>query len=144
MIVGIRVESPIVEGFRDPQVATLWMAAGQMITAEVFCNAAYGYDVRGEVVGTGGSASLEPRPAVVRRIARQSGSSLGSDLVAPLIESYRLELAAWADASLAGSVVGANAWDGYVANLVAASGVVALESGRREVVDVPARPDLYA
>lgn len=143
-IVGIRVESPIVEGFRDPQVATLWMAAGQMVTAEVFCNAAYGYDVRVEVVGTGGSASLEPRTAVVRRVAGQSGSSIGSDFVAHFIESYRLELAAWADASLAGSVVGASAWDGYIANLVAASGVAALQSGAREAVTVPKRPELYA
>lgn len=143
-IVGIRVESPIVEGFRDPQVATLWMAGGQMVTAEVFCNAAYGYDVRVEVVGTGGSASLEPRTAVVRRIAGQGGSSIGSDFVAHFIESYRLELGAWADASVAGTVVGASAWDGYVANLVAASGVAALESGAREAVTVPERPELYA
>ena len=143
-IVGIRVESPIAEGFRDPQVATLWMAAGQMVTAEVFCNAAYGYDVRVEVVGTGGSASLEPRTAVVRRVAGQGGSSIGTDFVAHFIESYRLELAAWASAALAGQVVGASAWDGYVANLVAASGVAALSSGTREAVTVPERPDLYS
>ena len=143
-IVGIRVESPIVDGFRDPQVATLWTSGGQMITAEVFVNAGYGYDVRVEVVGTGGSASLEPRTPVVRRIAGTGGSTIGSDFVAHFIESYRLELAAWAEASLAGSVVGASAWDGYVANLVAASGVRALGSGVREAVDVPERPGLYA
>jgi len=143
-IVGIRVESPIVDGFRDPQVATLWTSGGQMITAEVFVNAGYGYDVRVEVVGTGGSASLEPRTPVVRRIAGTGGSTIGSDFVAHFIESYRLELAAWAEASLAGSVVGASAWDGYVANLVAASGVRALGSGGREAVDVPERPGLYA
>jgi myo-inositol 2-dehydrogenase/D-chiro-inositol 1-dehydrogenase len=143
-IVGIRVESPIVDGFRDPQVATLWTSGGQMITAEVFVNAGYGYDVRVEVVGTGGSASLEPRTPVVRRIAGSGGSTIGSDFVAHFIESYRLELAAWAAASAAGSVVGASAWDGYVANLVAASGVRALGSGVRETVDVPERPGLYA
>ncbi|KQV75997.1 hypothetical protein ASC61_13835 [Aeromicrobium sp. Root344] len=142
-IVGIRVESPIVDGFRDPQVATLWTSGGQMITAEVFVNAGYGYDVRVEVVGMGGSASLEPRTPVVRRIAGTGGSTIGSDFVAHFIESYRLELAAWAEASLAGSVVGASAWDGYVANLVAASGVRALGSGVREAVDVPDRPGLY-
>jgi len=142
-IVGIRVESPIVDGFRDPQVATLWTSGGQMITAEVFVNAGYGYDVRVEVVGTGGSASLEPRTPVVRRIAGTGGSTIGSDFVAHFIESYRLELAAWAEASLAGTVVGASAWDGYVANLVAASGVRALGSGAREAVDVPDRPGLY-
>ena len=143
-IVGIRVESPVVDGFRDPQVATLWTSGGQMITAEVFVNAGYGYDVRVEVVGTGGSASLEPLTPVVRRIAGSGGSTIGSDFVAHFIESYRLELAAWAQASSAGTVVGASAWDGYVANLVAASGVRALASGVREAVDVPERPGLYA
>lgn len=142
-VVGIRVESPVVEGFRDPQVATLWMQDGQMITAEVYCNAAYGYDVRVEVVGTGGSAMLEPRTPVVRRIAGQGGSSIGSDFVEHFIESYRLELAAWAEASLRGEVLGASAWDGYAANVVAAAGVSSLQSGERRPVEVPAAPDLY-
>jgi myo-inositol 2-dehydrogenase/D-chiro-inositol 1-dehydrogenase len=143
-IVGIRVESPITDGFRDPQIATMWTNQGQMITAEVFVNAGYGYDVRVEVVGTGGSASLEPRTPVVRRIAGTGGSSIGSDFVAHFIESYRLELAAWAGASLRGEVVGASGWDGYVANIVAESGVRALGSGAREAVEVPDRPGLYA
>ncbi|MGQ2912867.1 Gfo/Idh/MocA family oxidoreductase [Aeromicrobium sp.] len=143
-IAAIRVESPIAEGFKDPQVATIWMAAGQMITAEVYCNAAYGYDVRVEVVGDGGSAMLEPRPPVVRRLAGQSSTTIGSDFVEHFIESYRLELSAWVDASLRGEVVGASAWDGFAANLVAASGVAALDSGAREPVVVPERPALYA
>jgi myo-inositol 2-dehydrogenase/D-chiro-inositol 1-dehydrogenase len=143
-IVGIRVESPIVEGFKDPQVATLWTDGGQMITAEVFCNAQYGYDVRVEVVGTGGSAMLEPRTPVVRRLAGQSGSAIGSDFVEHFIESYRLELAAWAEAAVRGEAVGASAWDGFAANLVAAAGVDALASGERRSVDVPTRPTLYA
>jgi myo-inositol 2-dehydrogenase/D-chiro-inositol 1-dehydrogenase len=41
-IVGIRVESPITDGFRDQQIATMWTSKGQMITAEVFDNAGYG------------------------------------------------------------------------------------------------------
>ncbi len=143
-IVGVRVESPIVDGFRDPQIATLWTDGGQMITAEVFVNAGYGYDVRVEVVGTGGSASLEPRTPVVRRVSGQVGSSVGSDFVAHFIESYRIELAAWIDAAARGEVVGASAWDGYVANLVAAAGVQALGSGVREAIAVPTRPGLYA
>ena len=142
-IAAIRVESPIAEGFKDPQVATIWMAAGQMVTAEVYCNAAYGYDVRVEVVGDAGSATLEPRTPVVRRVAGRSGTAIGSDFVEHFIESYRRELSGWVDASLRGEVVGASAWDGYAANLVAAAGVDALGSGQRTPVDVPARPDLY-
>lgn len=143
-IVAIRVESPVVDGFRDPQVATLWTDGGQMATAEVFVNAAYGYDVRVEVVGTGGSASLEPRHPVLRRVSGQGGSAIGSDFVEHFAESYRIELAAWADASLRGEVVGASAWDGYLANVVAAAGVDALRSGEKRDVEVPERPALYA
>ncbi|GAA1737590.1 Gfo/Idh/MocA family oxidoreductase [Aeromicrobium alkaliterrae] len=143
-IVAIRVESPVVDGFRDPQVATLWTDQGQMLTAEVFVNAAYGYDVRVEVVGTGGSAMLEPRTPVVRRTAGQSRSSIGSDFVEHFLESYRIELAQWTEASLAGRVVGATAWDGFMANLVAGHGVDALRSGERRTIDVPQRPALYA
>ncbi|MGJ9413080.1 Gfo/Idh/MocA family oxidoreductase [Aeromicrobium sp. CF4.19] len=143
-IVAIRVESPITDGFRDPQVATLWTDGGQMITVEVFVNAGYGYDVRVEVVGSSGSATLEPRTPVVRRVSGQSGSAIGSDFVGHFIESYRLELAEWAAAAARGEVVGASTWDGYVANLVAGAGVRALRSGDKQPVEVPERPGLYA
>lgn len=143
-IVAIRVESPVTEGFRDPQVATLWTSSGQMITAEVFVNAAYGYDVRVEAVGTGGSATLEPSTSVLRRLAGSGGRRIGSDFVEHFIESYRLELSAWADASLSGEVIGASAWDGYAANVVAGAGIDALTSGERRLVDLPQRPGLYA
>ncbi|RYI98764.1 MAG: inositol 2-dehydrogenase, partial [Actinomycetales bacterium] len=142
-VTAIRVESPIVEGFRDPQLATIWMKNGQMITAEVYVNAGYGYDVRVEVVGSGGSASLEPRTPVVARVSGASSSAVGSDFVAHFIESYRLELSAWADASLRGEVVGASAFDGFAANVVAEAGVEALRSGERQPVEIPAAPGLY-
>ncbi len=143
-IVAIRVESPILEGFKDPQIATLWMRDGQMITAEVFCNAQYGYDVRVEVVGTSGSASLEPRTPVLRRLPSSGAREIGSDFVGHFIESYRIELTTWVDAALRGEVVGASAWDGFAANLVAGAGVLSLNGGTRETIDVPARPELYA
>lgn len=144
-IVAVRIESPIADGFRDPQLATLWMRGGPMITVEVYVNAAYGYDVRVEAVGSGGSASLEPRTPLVERIGGAQGSAIGSDFVAHFIDSYRIELGAWAHAALAGGpAVGASAWDGYVANLVAEAGVAALRSGERRTVDVPDRPGLYA
>ncbi|WP_375002360.1 Gfo/Idh/MocA family oxidoreductase [Aeromicrobium sp. CTD01-1L150] len=142
-VVGIRVESPIVDGFRDPQVATLWMRGGAMATVEVFVNAGYGYDVRVEAVGTAGSVTLEPRTPVTARAAGAASTVLGTDFVAHFAESYRLELSAWTEATRAGDAVGASAWDGYVANLVAEAGVRALDSGARETVAVPDRPPLY-
>ncbi|WP_456696422.1 Gfo/Idh/MocA family protein [Aeromicrobium sp. P5_D10] len=143
-IVGIRVESPIVEGFRDPQLATIWTRGGIMVTAEVFVNAGYGYDVRCEVVGSRGTSSLVPTPSVSTRIAGVDGVPVRDDFVAHFADAYRIELSAWADSALTHGVSGPSAWDGYVANVAAEAGVASLASGRRESVDPGERPALYA
>lgn len=142
-LVGIRVESPVTHGFRDPQLATLWTRGGVLVTAEVFVNATYGYDVRCEVVGTGGTAALTPSAAVRTRLAGVEGTALGHDFVAHFAEAYRIELAAWARAASAGTIGGPSAWDGYVANVAAEAGVVSLSTGVRETIDPGDRPGLY-
>ncbi|MEP7089315.1 MAG: Gfo/Idh/MocA family oxidoreductase [Nocardioidaceae bacterium] len=142
-IVGIRVESPVVDGFRDPQLATLWTRAGVMVSAEVFVNAGYGYDVRCEVVGTTGTASLSPTPAVSTRKAGVNGVPVRDDFVAYFVDAYRRELAAWTEAARRGTMDGASAWDGYLAGVVAAAGVASLSSGARESVDPGPTPALY-
>jgi len=141
---AIRVESPVTEGFRDPQLATLWTAGGVMVTAEVFVNASYGYEVRCEVVGTKGTASLVPTAQVSTRVAGVNGLPVSSDFVAAFADGYRLELAAWAAAAARGTIDGPTAWDGYVANVVAEAGVASLGTGRRESFDPGERPALYA
>jgi myo-inositol 2-dehydrogenase/D-chiro-inositol 1-dehydrogenase len=141
---SIRVESPVTEGFRDPQLATLWTAGGVMVTAEVFVNASYGYEVRCEVVGTKGTASLVPTAQVSTRVAGVNGLPVSSDFVAAFADGYRLELAAWAAAAARGTVDGPSAWDGYVANVVAEAGVASLGTGRRESIDAGERPSMYA
>ena len=143
-VAGIRVESPVVDGFRDPQLATVWTRGGVMVTAEVFVNAGYGYDVRCEVVGTRGTASLVPTAAVSTRVAGVNGLAVRDDFVAHFAEAYRRELVAWADAARQGTATGPSAWDGYVATLVAQAGVASLASGAREAVDAGPEPSLYA
>ncbi|WP_243845176.1 Gfo/Idh/MocA family protein [Mumia sp. ZJ1417] len=143
-IVGIRVESPVRDGLPDPQLATLEMAGGALATVEVFVNAGYGYDVRCEVVGTTGTASLVPTPAVSTRIAGVEGVEVARDFVVHFADAYRHELAAWARAACAGGVDGPTAWDGYLANVVAEAGVAALLGGSRQAVVSATRPDLYA
>ena len=142
-LTGVRVESPVVEGFRDPQLATLWFADGTMASVEVFVNAGYGYDVRCEVVGTGGTASLAPRTAVATRIAGAESRAVRDDFVAHFADAYRAELDAWVRSCLDGVPDGPSAWDGYVALVAAGAGVASLASGRREPVSPSARPRLY-
>lgn len=143
-IAGIRVESPVAEGFRDPQLATIWMRGGAMVTAEVFVNAGYGYDVRCEVVGSRGTAALAPASPVSIRVGGVEGVPVHDDFIAHFTDAYRRELDAWARSALAGTAVGPSAWDGYLANLAAEAGVASLASGQREDVDPGAPPSMYA
>jgi myo-inositol 2-dehydrogenase / D-chiro-inositol 1-dehydrogenase len=142
-LVGIRIESPVTDGFRDPQLATLWFADGTMATVEVFVNAGYGYDVRCEVVGTGGTASLSPAASVTTRVAGAEHHPIRDDFVAHFADAYRRELAAWVHSCLDGVPGGPSAWDGYVALVAAAAGVASLASGGREPVDPGPRPAFY-
>lgn len=143
-LAGIRVESPVTSGFRDPQLATLWFRDGVMATVEVFVNAAYGYDVRCEVVGTKATSALVPTPPVRTRAAGVEGTPVRDDFVAHFAEAYRRELSAWVSAAARGAVDGPSAWDGYAANVAAAAGVASLASGLRESVEPGPRPTLYA
>lgn len=143
-LVAVRVESPVAEGFRDPQVATLWTRGGVMVTVEVFVNAGYGYDVTCEVVGTEGTASLAPSSPVTVQHAGTRGRHVDDDFVAAFAEGYRRELAAWAAAASRGTIEGPSAWDGYVAAVAAEAGVASLLGGTREPVDPGERPGVYA
>jgi myo-inositol 2-dehydrogenase / D-chiro-inositol 1-dehydrogenase len=142
-IVAVRVESPLDGPFRDPQLATLRFASGALGTVEVFVNARYGYDVQTEIVGTAGTASLEPRSTVTTRRAGVAGTVVRDDFVAHFADGYRLELAAWAVAAQDRTVDGPDAWDGYLANLAADAGVRSLRSGEWEGVVPVERPALY-
>ena len=142
-VASIAVASPIRDGFRDPQLATIVMRGGTLVSAEVFVNAQYGYDVRCEVVGTSGTASLVPPANVTTRIAGAEGVPVGSDFVLRFESAYRNELRVWTRDALDGVVTGPSAWDGHVANLVAQAGVRALQSGNVEKVLQEPAPEFY-
>lgn len=131
-------------GLADPQLATLEMESGVLVSVDVFVNAGYGYDVRCEVVGAHGSVSLVPPAQVSTRTAGLEGAMIPGDFVVRFAEAYRLELGDWVLATRAGRVDGPTAWDGYVAGLVAAAGVQALRTDQRVQVVLPERPALYA
>jgi myo-inositol 2-dehydrogenase / D-chiro-inositol 1-dehydrogenase len=143
-LVAVRIESPVTEGFRDPQLATLWTRGGVMATVEVFVNAGYGYEVACEVVGTEATASLTPSSPVTLRRAGSRGRYITDDLVTAFADGYRLELAAWAAAAARGTIEGPSAWNGYVAAVAAEAGIASLRGGLRESIDAGPRPELYA
>src|SRR5215207_243085 len=106
-------------GVGDPLFVVLRTASGALVDVEVFVNARYGYDVRCEVVGERGTASLvPPAPVAVRRDGAER-LAIPADWRSRFAAAYRHELQTWVDGVLAGEVRGPTAWDGYVATAVA-------------------------
>jgi myo-inositol 2-dehydrogenase/D-chiro-inositol 1-dehydrogenase len=133
-------------GTQDPQVLVLESAAGALVDIEVFVNARYGYDVRCELVGEEGTVSLDAPPATQLRRSGSAGRALPGDWRPRFAEAYRRELQDWIDGLRRRPTAGgaANAWDGYAATAIAQVCVTALETGTRQEVKLPARPELYA
>ena len=124
-----RATSRAVNGMHDPQLLILRTEGGVVADVEVFVNAAYGYDIRCELVGETGTLTLEPAvaPGFLERFA----------------DAYRHELIDWVDAVADGGPRGPTAWDGYAASAVADACLESLASGRPVDVRLAERPALY-
>ena len=123
-----RRTSRAAEHLQDPLILQLEMANGALVHVEAAVNIAYGYDIRGEIVGETGTVELaESSRVIVKRFLR----------------AYDVELQEWLDAVTAGRSTGPSAWDGYAATVVCDAGVEALNSGRRAEVSLREQPDLY-
>ncbi len=128
---------------QDPQFAVFTTKSGVLVTAEFFANCQYGYDVRCELVGSEGTASL-----VNPVMAAQVTSGIDGVPVPPswrvrFGDAYAAELQAWISGLERGEIVGPSAWDGYAATRVTEFGVAAVSSGERHEIDYIAKPDLY-
>jgi myo-inositol 2-dehydrogenase / D-chiro-inositol 1-dehydrogenase len=117
-------------GLRDPQLAILETEGGVLVDVEVFANAGYGYDIRCELVGEVGTASLPVAvaPTFLERFA----------------DAYRLELQHWVEAVAGDGPTGPSAWDGYAASAVADACLASLAEGRPVEVRLAERHALYA
>lgn len=120
------------EGLPDPLLLLLETSSGVLVDVEVSASVGYGYDIRCEVVGESGAASLGTEGGPVPRDWRERFAA-----------AYDVELQAWIDAVTAGTCTGPSAWDGYVATTVAVAALRALDSGERERVALRGRPSLY-
>ena len=115
-----------------------------MVDVEVSVNIAYGYDIRGEVVGETGTAGLaEGNPVVVKREGTLSGR-VPEDWRERFLRAFDLEFAAWLAAAAKGTAAGPSAWDGYAATTVCDAALEALRTGERTGLALRDRPDFYA
>ncbi|MBX2823774.1 MAG: Gfo/Idh/MocA family oxidoreductase [Gammaproteobacteria bacterium] len=128
-----------------PVVMTLQMTTGQLATIEINNNAVYGYDVKAELVGSKGSASLATENSLRLDSALQSSTPFPADWRPRFAEAYRLQDKAWIDSINSGipDPRSATAWDGYCASVIAEAGCRALRSGQNEKIEMMTRPELY-
>ena len=116
---------------------------GQLVNIEINNNAAYGYDVRGELVGEKGTVALGSPAGSEISLNGLQAVRYPEDWRPRFAEAYRLQLQAWIKSIETGRPAGASAWDGYAAALVAEAGVAALARGAAVAVAAVNKPEFY-
>lgn len=129
----------------DPQIVMLETAGGVVITAEIFVNCKFGYDIQCEVVGEEGLLRLPDVSAPAFRKGGVAGSALLMDWKDRFIDAYDVEIQDFIDnVRRSGVPQGPTAWDGYVAQVTADACVRSQQSGEREAVELGVKPELYS
>ncbi len=139
-----RRSSQIDAALQDPLILLLEMASGALVDDELFVNARYGYDVRGEVVCETGTVALADVSEVTVRTQNRYGGRVPVDWRDRFVRAYDTELQDWLNAVAAGTSTGPSAWDGYAAAAVTDAALDALRTGQRTAVSMAERPEFYA
>ena len=129
---------------QDPLIVLLEMASGVLVDVEVFVNATYGYDIRGEIVGENGTVALaEAAGEVTVKAGGGRSSRVPVDWRDRFAGTFDAELQDWLKAVAAGTSTGPGSWDGYAAAVVTDSCLEALRTDQRTEVSLAERPDFY-
>ena len=128
----------------DPLLLVFETSSGALIDVETNVNIRYGYDIRGEVVGENGTASLGDSSPVSVRVNNSVTGRVPEDWRERFIAAYDVEFQEWIDGVREGGTHGPSSWDGYAAAAVSDAAVEALHSGNRITVDLGEKPALYA
>jgi myo-inositol 2-dehydrogenase/D-chiro-inositol 1-dehydrogenase len=128
-------------GLQDPQIAIFRTVSGRHVDVELFVTTGVAYEVRTEVVGELGSATIGLDVGLVRKSAPGTwGGRITPSFRERFGTAYDIEIQRWVDAVRSGvNVDGPTAWDGYAAAAVCEAGVRSLESGERVDVDLAER-----
>lgn len=134
----------------DQRVAPVFMVIetvdGQLVNIEINNNAAYGYDVRAELVGE--QASIAMNHVAYTRLDQSLGvhAAYDADWRGRYFDAYRRQNRAFLRFVETGVFpeIASSCWDGYAAAVVAEAGVRALSSGQKVPVNMMSRPEFYA
>ncbi|GAA3333702.1 hypothetical protein GCM10020331_098780 [Ectobacillus funiculus] len=118
---------------QDPQLITLETNSGIIITAEVFVNCKYGYDIQCEVIGEEGVAYLPEFSGIATRKEAKFGTSILMDWKQRFIAAYDKELQDFMDSiKNTGEPNGPTSWDGYIAAVTADACVKSQQTGEKK------------
>lgn len=129
-----------------PVVMVLETADGQIVNIEVNNNAAYGYDVRAELVGENGSVAMNNVAYTRTDMKLASSTRYDADWRSRYHEAYVRQNRAFIGFVESGVFpeIGSDCWDGYCAAQMAETGARALAEGRKLNVEMIAKPEFYA
>jgi myo-inositol 2-dehydrogenase / D-chiro-inositol 1-dehydrogenase len=129
-----------------PVVMVLETHDGQLVNIEINNNAAYGYDVRAELVGE--KASVSTNHVAYTRLECSLGANVGydADWRSRYFDAYRRQNRAFLHFASTDVFpeIAASCWDGYAAAITAETGVRALASGQKQDVTMITKPEFYA
>jgi myo-inositol 2-dehydrogenase/D-chiro-inositol 1-dehydrogenase len=134
----------------DARVAPVMMVIetvdGQLVNIEINNNAAYGYDVRAELIGEQGAMAINNVAYTRLDAALAQSTSYDADWRTRYADAYRKQSRDFVRFVDTGGFPAAasDCWDGYCAAVVAEAGVKALNEGRRIPVQMLAKPEFYA
>jgi myo-inositol 2-dehydrogenase / D-chiro-inositol 1-dehydrogenase len=128
-------------GLLDTAVVTVRFDNGAVGTAEACFQATYGYDVRGEVLGSGGMATMGDGRRTTMTFSGAAGRSVETvrgdqELFGP---AYRAELAAFADAVRTHTPPSVTGEDARAALAIALASAASVRSGRPVRIDEVAK-----
>lgn len=129
---------------RDPLLVLLEMRSGALVDVEVSVNIAYGYDIRGEVVGETGVASLAESNPVVLKSGGGFTGAVPADWRVRFTRAYDVELTEWVAAAGQGTAIGPSSWDGYAATVATDAALAAVAGGTRREIRMRDKPALYS
>jgi myo-inositol 2-dehydrogenase/D-chiro-inositol 1-dehydrogenase len=128
-----------------PVVMVLETVDGQLVTIEINNNAAYGYDVRAELVGELGSVSMNNVAFSRTDMMMSSATRYDADWRGRYHEAYvrqNRDFIRFVETGVFPETA-SDCWDGYCAAKVAETGVVALSSGAKQSVSMIDQPSFY-
>jgi myo-inositol 2-dehydrogenase / D-chiro-inositol 1-dehydrogenase len=126
-----------------PVFLVLETSKGQLVSAEIFNDAAYGYDVRGELVCEKGTISLRAPVRTETNADLTNAMAYPADWRPRFADAYRLQAQAWIRAIESGTPAGASAWDGYAAAAAAEAGLQSLSEGCHAAIGLVEPPAMF-